>query len=129
MHQRKLKVKGPGLTRAIREAVNSRRELIIVYDRDDQGRLLRIGYYLSNESPIQPIKQNIKWFNKQEIDVLDANDLIPFRGHARLDIEYEDHKRQSVKSFLIEMPLDNKTDLVFRNIFRIKSDLIRDFMI
>jgi hypothetical protein len=129
MLSREFKISGPGITRAAQEAKISRRELYVVPVWDNKGRLVRVGYFLSDGSSDLPKKKDIKWFNKQEIEVHISNKSAPLIGQAKLVVDYTDNTRQSEKKFMLEIPLDKNNELVFRNLFRIKRDSTSDFMI
>ncbi len=49
MTETRYDIKGPGLVRAIQEAVSANKDIAIVYDYDNAGRPLRVGYFFKDK--------------------------------------------------------------------------------
>jgi hypothetical protein len=126
-------ISGPGLVRALQEAASARKNLVIVYDYDNLGRVLRLGYFFKDRRIKDFQQQEIIWFEPGEVSVIPRYSREPrFRQarftRARLDIGFH-HPRRNERHFLLNLPSDSESRVILRNLFRIHRNLVTGFVI
>lgn len=125
---KKFTIRGPGLLRATQEAHATRAQLVIAKDSNAAGDIIRIGYFLEKEGNVAGDPQ-ITWFGHDEIEIVHvASCKIPPIHQARLEVEHSSTKTPQ-RTFMIEIPLGADFDLSFRNVFRLKREKVKDFVI
>jgi hypothetical protein len=121
-------ISGPGLLRATQEAVEVKKQIVIAYDQDASGMLLRVGYFLEDKGS-QNSNPTIIWFKKDEIVVKPiAVDNIPNDFKARFEINFL-HPRKEEKHFLLDFPIGAEQQVLLRCLFRLRKNLVSDFVI
>lgn len=128
----KFKVGGPGIAKALQEAVNAEKDLVTVplYSKEN-GRIARIGYFLADKG--QPIpadwRTKLKWLNESEVTILYSNTDTKSRK-AELEATYWPPERfkKKGKEFLITLDLFEKA-LRIRNVFKFHRRSIVNFVI
>ncbi len=129
MNNVRFDIKGPGMARAVQEATSLGKKLGIVCYQDIEGCPVKVGYFFA-DNVLKYIKDSdVKWFTEDDdIRVISTTDTIPSISQASLKVDYT-NKKESEKSFLLMIPLDGTTDLLFRNVFRVKHSHVTDFTI
>jgi len=128
MNETRYEIKGPGLVRAIQEAVSSKKNITIVYDHDNTGRPLRIGYFLVDRGSQDISKPVIKWFSSSEIQMIIVNTPVRDYNFSFLDVEFT-YPKENEKCFLLDLPFDKETHVILRNLFRIDKNSVTGFII
>jgi len=122
-------ITGPGMLRASQEAFEKRSPLVIVYDQDDTGHLLRVGYYLEDKEAHQNTKPIVNWFKSEEITIEPFSIEKKSDGLvAHLDVGFT-HPRENERHMLIDFPVGPEQHILIRCLFRIKKCSITDFVI
>ena len=128
MAETRYDIKGPGLIRAVQEAVSANKDLALVSDCDNLGRPLRVGYFLKDKG-IQDLSQpTITWFDSGEIQITCVNTPDRDFKQACLDVEFS-HPRDNERHFLLFLTLDKETRVILRNIFRVDKNSVTGFVI
>jgi len=128
MTESRYHVKGPGLIRAIQEAVSANKDIAIVYDHDNTGYPLRVGYFFKEKGKQAVSQPKITWFASDEIQITSVNTPVrDFRG-AFLDVEFS-HPKDNERHFLLSLTLDKETRVILRNLFRIDKKSVTGFVI
>lgn len=128
MTETRYDIKGPGLVRAIQEAVSANKDIALVYDRDNLGQPLRVGYFLKDKG-IQDLSQPIiTWFDSSEIQITAVNTPVRDFKQACLDAEFS-HPKDNERHFLLFLTLDKETRVILRNIFRLDKNSVAGFVI
>ena len=128
----KFTVAGPGVAKALQEAVDADKDLVTVpIYSSETGKIVRIGYFLADKGkPIPPDwRSKIKWLKKNEVSITyEKTDLKSRR--AELGATYWPPKRleRKGKEFLITLDLPGKI-MRFRNIFRVHRFNVSSFVI
>jgi len=123
-------ISGPGLVRALQEATSARRNIIIAYDYDNLGRVLRVGYFFKDKHAKESDQQEIIWFKSSEIIMIPRRDQEPasrFR-QARIDIQFLESRRNEWH-FLLNLPSDSGSRIILRNLFRLHRNRVTGFVI
>ena len=117
-----LHLKGPGIAKALQEAVDAGKDLVTVpvYSKKT-GKVVRIGYFLADKGEATPPdwRTKIKWLKKNEVSVSYAKADVNSR-EAELSANYLPPQRleKKGKEFLITLDLIGKI-MRFRNIFTV----------
>lgn len=69
MRPRRFSVTGPGLKKALQEAINAGKQLETLFDYDESGTILRFGYRLFNKGQPRDQRNEIIWFKPGEVEV------------------------------------------------------------
>jgi len=117
------RITGNGLIEAIQKATSARKDLVVVYDHDNFGRLLRVGYFF-NEKGAAKTPPIVTWFKKDEIQITAESNAIP---KVALDVSYT-HSKDNERNFLLNLPLDKESRLILRHLFRISKKSIVGFV-
>lgn len=128
MTETRYDIKGPGLVRAMQEAVSAKKDIALVCDRDNLGRPLRVGYFPKDkgtENLSQPI---ITWFDPSEIQITSVETPVRDFKLACLDAEFS-HPKDNERHFLLLLTLDKETRVILRNIFRVEKNSVTGFVI
>lgn len=125
------KLSGPGVKRAVQEAVKARKDVVFVYDHDSLGRILRIGYAFSERGKKEIPRNRIKWFKKDEVYIVKGKHPGKDRRVAALEVEYTlpPNLDKKERQFLLELPLGKSKDIMLRNIFRLRGNMIKSFVV
>ena len=121
-------IRGPGLVRAIQEAVSSKKNMTFVYARDKTGHPVRVGYFLEDKGRQNISKPAIKWFSSSEVQIIVVNTPVREFGKAFLGVEFI-HPKKNEQHFLLNITLDKETRLILRNVFRINKNSVSGFII
>jgi hypothetical protein len=121
-------VKGPGLVRAMQEAVSANKDIALVCDRDNLGRPLRVGYFLKDKGTKNLSRPTITWFDPSEIQIASVETPVRDFELACLDIEFS-HPKENERHFLLLLTLDKETRVILRNIFRVEKNSVTGFVI
>lgn len=123
-------IEGPGKDRVIQEAVSLNKNCGFVSYQDFQGRPVKIGYFFADRGRNCSYEDaDVRWFTKDDnIRVIPTTDDVPPISQSSLRLTYST-KNKSERNFLLMIPLDGTTDLLFRNVFRIKRGHVTDFAI
>ena len=128
MTETRYDIKGPGLVRAIQEAVSANKDIAIVYDHDNLGRPLRVGYFLEDKGTKDLSQPIIKWFDSSEVQITSLNTPARDFKRACLDVEFS-HPKDNERHFLLLLTLDKETHVILRNVFRIDGNSVTGFVI
>jgi hypothetical protein len=121
-------VSGPALTRAIQDAVGSGRQLVLAYDRDSQGGVLRVGYYMLARGDPEPPDPPITWFGEGEVQVTPSSGPDGPAFPHRLQIEFT-HPKPAERHLLIDIPLQADVHLLLRCLFRYNLQVASRYVI
>lgn len=116
MSQKEWVLSGPGVERAVQEAVSRRKNTVFVYDHTDDGLLPRVGYALVDPGTTLLSDQEVTWIDPKEvrIGVADVSD----RGlHGQLDVRFTE-PRQAHSFTLIQQPLQGVAEMRLRSLIR-----------
>jgi hypothetical protein len=116
-------ITGTGLTQAIQKATSAKKDLVVVYDHDNFGRVLRIGYFFK-EKGANTRPPVITWFKKGEIQIVAENNA---SKKFALDVDYT-HSKDNERNFLLNLPLDKESRLILRHLFRVSKKSIVGFV-
>ncbi len=128
MTETRYDIKGPGLVRAIQEAVSANKDIAIVYDYDNAGRPLRVGYFFKDKGKQDVSQPAITWFSSSEIQITNVNTPVRDFKRAFLDVEFS-HPKYNERHFLLFLTLDKETRVILRNLFRIDKKSVTGFVI
>ena len=128
MTETRYDIKGPGLVRAIQEAVSANKDIAIVYDYDNTGHPLRVGYFFKEKSKQDVSRSKITWFSSDEIQITSVNTPVRDFKRAFLDVEFS-HPKDNERHFLLFLTLDKETRVILRNLFRIDKKSVTGFVI
>jgi len=121
-------IRGPGLLRALQRAVSAKKDLGFVYDHDNLGRILRVGYFFKGMGTGTPPQPEITWFKSGEIRVtLVPTQVREFR-QACLEVGFV-HPRANERHFLLMLTLGPESRVILRNLFRIHRNRVKGFVI
>jgi hypothetical protein len=120
-------IKGPGLVRAIQEGVSAKKTMVIAYDYDNAGRLLRVGYFFKEKGKQEISQSKINWFSPDEIQVSIENTSARDKT-SLLDVDFH-HPKDNERHFLLSLTLDKYTQVILRNLFRIDKKSVTGFVI
>ncbi len=126
MRYRKFNVTGPGLERAIQEAVNLRMQLVIVPDANEAGKIHRLGYYLKPKDKFKMHSPSIIWFSEDEVRFEAIPDQPSINGQLAIDYK---HPREHERHLIIDFPIGSNVQLIVRGLFRTLSNSASDFVI
>lgn len=121
-------IRGPGLDRALQKAVSANKDIGIVYDYDNLGRPLRVGYFFKDKGIEDLSQPAITWFDSSEIQITCVDTPVREFKRACLDVEFT-HPRDNERHFLLFLTLDTETRVILRNIFRINKNSVTGFVI
>ncbi|MBL7062551.1 MAG: hypothetical protein ISS54_07435 [Dehalococcoidia bacterium] len=121
-------ITGPGIVRAMREAQSANKKIAFVYDHDNLGRLLQVGYFLKDQRIKSHSQPKITWFDPSEIQINIVNTPVRDFNLAALDLEFS-HPKDNERHFLLSLTSDKNTRVILRNIFRIHKNLVTGFVI
>lgn len=62
-------ITGPGIVRALQEAVAAKKDIAIVCDGDELGRVLRVGYFFKDKGIEDLAQSDITWFDSSEVQI------------------------------------------------------------
>ncbi|GAH73393.1 unnamed protein product, partial [marine sediment metagenome] len=128
MTETRYDIKGPGLVRAIQEAVSANKDIAIVYDYDNTGCPLRVGYFFKDKGKQDVSQPAIIWFSSSEIQITSVNTPVRDFKRAFLDVEFS-HPKYNERHFLLFLTLDKETRVILRNLFRIDKKSVTGFVI
>ena len=128
MTETRYDIKGPGLVRAIQEAVSSNKDIAIVYDYDNTGRPLRVGYFFKDKGKQDISQPSITWFSPREIQIISVDTPVRDFKRAFLDVEFS-HPKDNERHFILFLTLDKETRVILRNLFRIDNKSVTGFVI
>ena len=128
MTETRFDIKGPGLVRAIQEAVSANKDIAIVYDYDNLGRPLRVGYFLKDKGIKDLSQPIITWFDSGEVQITSLNTPVREFKRACLDVEFS-HPKHNERHFLLLLTLDKETRVILRNVFRVDKNSVTGFVI
>ncbi len=117
---------GKGVKRVVQESVKEKKNVAFVYDKDIDGRLLRIGYCFTSRDTGKQMGP-ISWFKRNEISVSLKKVKGKKVGTGRLNVKFQ-HPKKNEKHFNITLPFGNRA-VLFRFIFRIEKDGTKNFII
>lgn len=63
---KKYKLSGPGIEKAIEEARAKGMNVSFVYEQNDKGELVKVGYFLVEKGKISIRQPEVKWIRKEE---------------------------------------------------------------
>lgn len=121
-------VSGPGLERATQEAISAGKDIVIVHDQDNSGRILRIGYFMEAKDSQHKEQPTITWFDKAEIEITPIADQVAPVNQSRLEIDLEPRKEEE-RNLLLNLPLEPGNLLILRCLFRIRKDSVPAFVV
>ena len=119
-------ISGPAVTCAIQNSVDTKTNIAFVYDKDQRGNIVRIGFVFTSRNTEKQITP-IKWFNRKEINVSVKKSSRKNPEVGRLKIDFK-HPRENEKHFSILFPI-RKDNIRFRIIFRKEKDGTKNFVI
>ncbi len=128
MTETRYDIKGPGLIRAVQEAVSANKDIALVHDYDNLGRILRVGYFLKDKGIKDVSQPIITWFDSNEIQITCVNTPVRDFKRACLDVEFS-HPRDNERHFLLFLTVDKETRVILRNLFRVYKNLVTGFVI
>ena len=128
MTETRYDIKGPGLIRAIQEAVSTNKDIAIVYDYDNTGHPLRVGYLFKEKGKQAVSRAEITWFSSDEIQITSVNTSARDFTRAFLDVEFS-HPKDNERHFLLSLTLDKETRVILRNLFRMDKKSVTGFVI
>jgi hypothetical protein len=128
MTETRYDINGPGLIRAIQEAVSANKDIAIIYDYDNTGYPLRVGYSLKEKGKQDVSRAEITWFSPDEIQVTSVNTPARDFKRAFLDVEFS-HPKDNERHFLLSLTLDKEARVILRNLFRIDKKSVTGFVI
>jgi len=132
MKPKSFSLKGPGLKKAVQEAVKDGNDIETVFDWDSSGTILRVGYRKFKKGQPPDKRNKIIWFEPGDIEIIYENHLIsrPI-GTAELKIEYTSPQNEIKKEreVLIMLQAEKMKKIRFRNIFRLQKNTIKSFVI
>ena len=124
------KVSGPGVKGAVQEAVKAGKDVVFVCDYDSLGRILRIGYAFSERGKKEIPRNRIKWFKKDEAYIVKGKHPAKDGRIAELEVEYvPPNLEKKERQFLLELPLGKSNNVLLRNIFRLRGNIIKSFVV
>ena len=121
-------IKGPGLVRAIQQAMSTKKNIAFVFDRDPFGRILRVGYFLKGKDSKYLAQSNITWFDPSEIEITLTYTPVREFGLAYLDLQARD-SQDNERNFLLILSLGPESRVILRNLFRIHKNRVAGFVI
>jgi hypothetical protein len=129
MRKKKYEISGPGVKRAVQEAVKARKNIVFVYDYDSLGRILRIGYAFADGKEYPP--KFVRWFKEGEVHIDKKEHKERDHRVADLKVEYNlpSSADKGERQFLLELPLGKSRDIILRNIFRLRGNMIKSFVV
>lgn len=128
MTERRYDITGPGLVRALREAVSAKKDLAIIYDYDNLGRVLRVGYFFKDKDTKDLAQPDITWFDSGEIQITRRYTPVREFRQACLDVEFT-HPRDNERHFLLILSLGSESRVILRNLFRVHKNYVTGFVI
>ena len=117
---------GKGVRKVVQESVKTKTNVAFVYDKDVDGKLIRVGYCFTSRDTKKQVSP-IKWFNKNEISISSKKVEGKTPGTGRLDVKFR-HPKKNEKHFNITLPFGN-IGILFRLIFRVEKDGSKNFVI
>jgi len=117
---------GPGIKRAVQESVKTKTNVMFIYDRDQMGNIIRVGYFLTSREINKQVSP-IQWFKNEEIEIKTQKSLLGIPNTGQLDVKFI-HNKKTEKHFSVLLPI-KKTDIRLRCIFRIERDSAKTFII
>lgn len=124
-------ISGPGPRRAMQEAVKAKKNIVFVCDYDSLGRVLRVGYIFKNRKEKEIPRNQVKWFKKDEVSIVQEKHSDKEQRKASLRVEYAlpPDRDKKERQFLLRLPLGKSNDMRLRNIFRLRGNLIKSFVV
>lgn len=120
-------IKGPGLIRALQQAASAKKDLAIVFDCDNLGRV-RAGYFFKDKDIKDLAQPDIHWFDSSEIQITRRYTPVREFRQACLDVEFT-HPRCNERHFLLNLPLGSESRVILRNLFRVHRNNVSGFVI
>ncbi|MFC2034217.1 hypothetical protein ACFLTT_02295 [Chloroflexota bacterium] len=127
MDETRYDIKGPGLVKAIQAAVSAKKDIALVYDYDNTGYPLRVGYYFKEKGEQDLGNLEITWFTADEIQINAVKTAERDFKSAFLDLEFT-HPRRNERHFLLFLTLDKNTRIILRNLFRLDKKSVAGFV-
>lgn len=121
-------ITGPGLVRAVQQAVSAKKDLAIVYDYDNLGGVLRVGYFFKDKDRKDLAQQDITWFECGEIQITRTYTPVREFKQACLDVEFT-HPRHNERHFVLNLSLGSESRAILRNLFRVHKNHVTGFVI
>jgi hypothetical protein len=131
MNKEIFKIEGPGIQRGIQEAASSRQSIGIVLTQDNKGFPVKVGYFFADTMWKFIKDSDIKSFTEDDdirILLTYTTDQVPRISQASLTVDFTD-KKESERRFPLMIPLNGTTNLLFRNVFRVKQNHVTNFTI
>jgi hypothetical protein len=125
----RFEIEVPGLTRATQKAKSLGKVLGIVCHQDSEYSPVKVGYFFTEKVQKYVKSSHVTWFTKYDgISVIRTTDAVPMISEALIKVDYT-YKKKPERSFLLMIPLDGTTNLLFRNVFRVKNNHVIAFTI
>lgn len=118
-------ISGQALISVIKKSKKENKKLAIVYDYDNEGIPVRVGYKLI---PNKNKEDSIIWFKEEEIKIKNSLEEKLNENKATLSVNFI-HKKANEKVFLISCPITHKICLLFRLIHRFENSNDISFVI
>jgi len=116
MSRKEWALSGPGIVRAVQEAVKRRKDAVFVCDHTENGQLLRVGYALVDHGTTLAPDQAIMWIDPREVRARVAD--VPDRGlSGQIDIRFK-VPQQAHSYTLIQQPLEGDAEMRLRSLIR-----------
>lgn len=117
---------GPGIIRAVQESVDTQANLEFFRDTDQEGTIVRVGYYLISRETNEQVSP-LKYFSKEEITITTLKSSEGVIGTGRLEVGF-DHTKKHEKHFSVVFPI-GKEEFRVRCLFRKEKDGNQNFVI
>ncbi|MGA9048269.1 MAG: hypothetical protein WB588_04675 [Dehalococcoidia bacterium] len=124
----KYTITGIGLTKALQQATDEQKELVIARGTDPLGKPIILGYYLVPKGEASPLFPTITRFKPNEIRVTASKDSHNKPTAPILGMQFQ-HTKVNERHFLLNIPIDESNRLLLRNIFRITKKATSGFVI
>jgi hypothetical protein len=128
MSEASYKMEGPGIVRAMQEAVSAKKDINFVYKRDNLGGILRVGYFLTDKGSKDLAQPDITWFDSSEIEVTLTDTPVGELSEPWLDVEFS-HPRENERHFVLNLSLGSESRVILRNLFRVHKNHVTGFVI
>jgi hypothetical protein len=132
MKPKQFSLKGPGLKKAVQDAVKNGNDIETVFDWDSSGTILRVGYREFKKGQPREKRGKIIWFKPGDIEVIYKNHLVSRPVETvELEVEYTSPKNEikEERESLIILQAEKTKKIRFRNIFRMTKNTIKSFVV
>jgi len=113
---RQYEISGRGITQAIQKAVREGKNTAFVYDHDDAGNVLRVGYALVEPGASVTPDSTIRWLDPSEIHLVTA-DATEEGIQAELDVRFKQSEKAHTFT-LIQEHLADEAQMRLRSLIR-----------